>query len=131
MNIELSKALLGLAGSVVTAWLVWRGVRFTQAQAARASTQTAQIERVKVDAAAYESARETWEDMVAGLRAQVDWLTQGQAALRGRVDELEFARKEDQRRINVLTEWARVLLRWLRDNQITGHPEPPEELSRY
>jgi uncharacterized coiled-coil DUF342 family protein len=128
-------ALISGAGVVLAALFTYAGVRFTQRQSRAAAATTAALERDKVDADAYEAARETWAENAAELRRQVGELRDEATAvrrdgreLRGRVDELESTRAADRAKIRDLTDYARTLLRILSENEIT-YPEPPPALN--
>jgi predicted RNase H-like nuclease (RuvC/YqgF family) len=128
-------AIITAAGVILAGISTLLGVRFTQRQARRAQEATAALERDKVDASAYESARSTWEGHVASLRAQVAELREEAEVsrrvgreLRDRVDELETSRSSDRARIRELTDYARDLLRILAEHEIT-YPAPPPGLA--
>jgi TolA-binding protein len=124
-------AIVGAAGIVFAGILTLLGVRFTQRQAREAAAATARLERTKVDAAAYDRARATWDEHVDSLREQVADLREeaesARLALRDariRIDGLEEGRDADRARIRQLTGYARDLLRIMADHEIT-YPAPP------
>jgi len=125
-------ALITAGGVVLAALFTLMGVRFTQRATRAAAERTAALERTKVDAQAYESARQTWDEHVDSLREQLadlreDAERQRRTAqeLRARVDELEDGRERDRARIRELTSYARQLLRILADHEIPYPPPPP------
>lgn len=125
-------ALFTACGVVLAALFTYFGVRYTQRSSRAAAAEIARLEVKKADAAAYESARDTWEQERAWLREQV-------TDLRGRVDELEHGRAQDRTRIRELEEreardraliaelasYARDLLRILAEHHIPYPPPPP------
>lgn len=113
-------AIIAAAAVVVSAAISAWAARY----AARRSNR---IEASKVDAAAYESARQTWQEHVDSLREQV-------AELKGRVEELSRAQAEDKLRISQLSArieawsaYTRQLVRLLREHAIE-YPPPPASL---
>jgi chromosome segregation ATPase len=140
-------AVITAAGLVIGGWLGYLGVRFTQRQAAEVAEDHDRREQEKEHnaayAAAYGSARETWDEHVDSLREQVADLREemqrlaSEAAtlrenareLRARVDELETGRDLDRTRIRELTTWARDVLRILAEHGI-AYPPPPPGLER-
>lgn len=131
MDPTVTVAIISAAGVVLAGISTLLGVRFTQRQARRAQDATAALERDKVDATSYESARATWEEHVTSLRAQVAELREEARLsrrvgreLRNRVDELETSRSADRRRIRELTDYARGLLRILAEHEIASPPPP-------
>lgn len=135
MDPTVTVAVISGAGVVLAAIFTYAGVRFTQRQSRAAAQATAALERDKVDADAYEAARETWTETVAELRRQVaelreeaETIRRGGRELRTRVDELESTRAADRQKIRDLTDYARTLLRILSENEIT-YPEPPPALN--
>lgn len=134
MDPTVTVALISAAGVILAAVFTLAGVRYTQQQSRAAAERTAALERTKVDAQAYESARGTWEKHIESLRKQLDELSadaerQRQTAreLRQRVDELESGQDRDHARIRELTAYARELLRILSDHGI-AYPPPPAGL---
>jgi predicted RNase H-like nuclease (RuvC/YqgF family) len=127
-------ALITAAGLVVSAVMVYLGVRFTQRSARAAAAATANLDRAKVDSTAYENARETWAESVTELRRQVAELREDRDTnartvreLRGRVEELETGQSVDRRQIRELADYARRLLRILAEHDLT-YPAPPPAL---
>lgn len=125
-------ALIAAGGVILAAVFSLAGVRFTQRATRAAAERTAALERTKVDAQAYENARQTWDEHVDSLREQLADLReeaeqQRRAArdLRSRVDELEEGRDRDRARIRELTAYARELLRILGEHGIAYPPPPP------
>lgn len=125
-------ALVSGVALVVSALVTLLGVRYTQRQARAAADATARLEANKVDARAYESARETWaehvvhlREQVAELRGRIDELEQGRVRDRTRIRELEEGRIRDEARIGDLTRYARILLRILGEHHIAYPPPPP------
>jgi hypothetical protein len=130
-------------GVILAAAFTYGGVRYTQRQSRAAARATADLDRTKVDAAAYESAKTTWErhvddlqEQVTDLRAQVVELRaetererRTARELRARVDELEHDGRVDRARIRELTDYARDLLRILGEHEIS-YPSPPGALSQ-
>lgn len=117
-------AIITAVGAVLAALFAYAGIRYTQGAAARAARATKHLEETKVDAAAYESARETWNEHVESLRKQVVELRKESADLLTRVDEMERGRLRDRDRIHELTDYARQLLRILAQHEIP-YPPPP------
>jgi hypothetical protein len=110
-------SLAGAAGVVLSGLISFLAVRYTQRSAQRATAASERLERVKVDAEAYESAKATWNEHVAVLRGQV-------AELRVRVVELEADQARCDQRVLDLTRYSRSLMRLLTENDI-AHPSPP------
>jgi hypothetical protein len=48
--------------------------------------------------------------------------------LRERVESLENERDQNKRTINALRDWARRVLAWLKAQNMTGYPEPDNDL---
>lgn len=126
-------ALFSAAGVIIAGAMTLAGVRFTQRQARAAADATAALDRAKVDAAAYESARTTWDEHVDSLREQVADLREESERLRGlsrdlrsRVDDLETAGRADRARFRELVDYARVLLRIMGEYEIAYPPPPPD-----
>lgn len=110
-------ALISSAGVVLAGLITLVGVRYTHRQARTAAEATARLERSKVDAEAYQRARETWTEHVRHLREQV-------AELRARVDELEDDRTRDRARLREWVDHARSLRRLLDEHEIAHPPAP-------
>lgn len=110
-------AVVGAVSAVVSSLLAYLAIRYTQRSAQRASAESSRLELVKVDAEAYEQARDTWEAHVASLRAQL-------VDLRARVVELETDQAKCDQRVLDLTRYSRTLMRILAENDIV-HPSPP------
>lgn len=127
MDTTVTVALITAGGVVLAALFTFLGIRFTQRAATRAAQATERLEETKVDAAAYESARDTWAEHVESLREQVVELRSQCGELRDRVDELQSGRARDQDRIHELTDYARQLLRILAQHEIP-YPPPPAGL---
>jgi len=127
----LSGAIVTTIGVVLAAVFTYAGVRFTQRSARAAQDRTDELDKSKVDAAAYESARRTWDEHVDSLRAQVNDLRDESERLRvvtrelrDRVDELENGRAADRARIRELTAWCRAVVEILDAHEI-NYPSLP------
>jgi uncharacterized protein HemX len=131
-------AILSSLGVVAAAIIGWLGVKHTQRQAAKAQQVTTEIERSKIDAAAYAEARKIWDSLIDDLREQVaiqrteiaDLRREHNSELRSlreRLGDLEQKRAGDRRALHLLTVYARELLRLLKENGIVS-PAPPEGL---
>lgn len=134
MDPTVTVAVITATGVVLAAVITLAGVRFTQRQARAAAEATAALDRAKVDAAAYESARTTWDEHVDSLRQQVADLREESERLRvlardlrGRVDDLEASGRADRARMRELVEYAKGLLRILAEHEIS-YPQPPPDL---
>lgn len=110
-------SLAGALGVVLSGLISYMAVRYTQRQAKAAQDASERLERVKVDAEAYEAAKATWNEHVAALRGQV-------AELRARVAELEAEQHRCDQRVLDLTRYSRTLMRLLAEHDI-AHPAPP------
>lgn len=110
----------------------------TYAAARVTGRQSAKSHKAAVDAAAYESARGIWGDVIEDLRQQVQDQKHSIAELRSsmggeirqlreRLGDLETKRAGDRRAIHILTEYAKLLLQVLRSHGIEP-PEPPDGL---
>uniref|UniRef100_UPI003F491EB7 hypothetical protein n=1 Tax=Pseudonocardia sp. CA-138482 TaxID=3240023 RepID=UPI003F491EB7 len=134
-------AVLSSCGGVLAAALTYLGVRLTQRQAVKAQAVAAEIEQVKVNAAAYAEARHVWDALIADLRTKVadqkheiSDLRRGLAAqradaelLRKRLEDMEQKRAGDRYAIHVLAVYARQLLKVIKDANLVP-PPPPEGL---
>jgi predicted RNase H-like nuclease (RuvC/YqgF family) len=125
-------AIISTAGVVLAGIFTLLGVRFTQRQSRAAAAATAALDRDKVDANAYEAARETWTETVAELRRQVaelrdeaEAVRRGGRELRARVDELESTRAADRQTIREFRDYARALLAILVAHELPYPPPPP------
>lgn len=132
-----------LIGVLVTALAGYVGVRYT-ARSARAAQEEAErrandLEKNKVDALAYERARDNYDAAIATMQREIDQLKAGREydrqehkrqieSLQNRVQELETARASDRATISSLVAYVKVLLDLLRDNRI-AYPPPPTHLS--
>lgn len=134
---------LAFVGVIITAFLGYLGLRFTAQSSRKAQQQTeertAALERSKVDAQAYERARENYDSALKTMQSQIDALKTGRQydreehsrqinELRERLRELEDARRVDRATIATLAAYARVLLGILRDNKL-AYPPPPDHLT--
>jgi septal ring factor EnvC (AmiA/AmiB activator) len=130
--------MLSTLGAIVTALCTYLGVRLNARNAKQAQTKTSEIERTKIDAAAYDSAREIWDAVINDLREQVadqrKELSELRVSiskyhneigkLRDRLEDLETKRAGDRRAIHTITTYALQLLRLLKDNGIAPPPAP-------
>jgi septal ring factor EnvC (AmiA/AmiB activator) len=130
--------VLSAAGTVIVAILGYLGMRINARNAKAAQTSTAELERSKIDAAAYDSAREIWDSVINDLRRQVADQHKELAALRtlvskyhteigdlrDRIEDLETKRAGDRRAIHAITTYARQLLQLLKVNGIAPPPAP-------
>lgn len=128
-------AFVGALGSV---FAVFVANRFTSRSARAAQKQAAEIERTKVDALAYQRARESYDAALKAQELRIQQLQSEMAEDRGeyraeiadcksRIRELEDARRMDQLRIRTLVEYMRTLIQILRSHQI-DYPLPPAEM---
>lgn len=138
-------ALFSLGGVIVTAFLGFLGIQYTARSSRNAQEQAtkraAELERTKVDAQAYQRARENYDSALSVMQGQIEALKSGReydrqehtrqiGELRDRVRELDEARRADRATIVTLAAYARVLLSLLRDNSI-AYPPPPPDLSQH
>lgn len=135
MDSPLIVALMGALGSVLAVVIA---NRFTTRSARKAQQQSSDIERTKVDAQAYERARENYD---AALTTQGRRIVDLQKELaddraesrseiadcRARIRELDLARRSDRERIRALAAYLRTLIAILRQHDIT-FPTPPAEM---
>lgn len=89
--------------AVITALFVLAGVIYTQRQIRKAAERTSAVEDRKVDAEAYDRAREFDQGIVNGIK---DELTRAKAEVRELRDALE---KERAEHFNEVTEFRRKL----------------------
>lgn len=127
MSETLIIALISLGGVGLTALGSWAGVVFTNRVSAKAQRRAAEIEQSKVDAAAYNSAKEIWGALIDDLSKQVAEQRCDVRSLRDRVEELERGRAKDHDLIRRLMAYARQLIDMLIGAGITP-PEPPTEM---
>lgn len=132
MDTPVLVAIISTVGVVLAAVVTFAGVRYTQRSSRAAAEATARLEAKKVDAAAYEAARDTWEqerlwlrEQVTDLRGRVDELEHGRAQDRARIRELEEREARDRALIAELAGYARALLRILAEHHIPYPPPPP------
>ena len=127
--------ILSTLGTVIAALIGWFGVRHTQRQASKAQQVTIEIERSKIDAAAYAEARKIWDSLIDDLRSQVanqraeiadlrKASNEEMRALRADLSDLARKRAGDRQAIHLLTVYARDLLKALDTNGVTP-PSPP------
>lgn len=135
-------ALAGGAGTVITAFIAYLGVRYTQRLVSKASDATARLEQSKVDASAYGRARESYEaamrtqsEQIGDLSRQVAELRHNaredhaeMEELRDRIEKLEVARRADRTTIQALSTYIRALVLLLRQAGVP-YPPPPVALS--
>lgn len=135
IDLSLWVAVIGLFGSIGA---VFVANRFTTRSTRAAQLQTAAIERTKVDALAYERARQSYDAALATQNRRLADLQQelnedreeyrtGVAECKQRIRELEDARRADQVRIRNLVAYMRVLIGLLRQHEI-AYPLPPIEM---
>jgi septal ring factor EnvC (AmiA/AmiB activator) len=117
-----------LAQALITAVLVLAGVAVTQWQLDRASKRTTRIEEEKVDAAAYDRARNFDREVVEGIREELDRakreLAEMRAALARERAEWSTERAELLRHIAELERSVARLRRRLRAAGIDIEEEP-------
>lgn len=123
--------ILSAAGGILGAVLTFIATRWSGRQAARAQQQTLQIERDKVDAAAYAEARQTWESMIGSLRADNDSKAQeisnlrvAAAADRAELENVSRGFSSRGHTIDLLREYIYTLHRFIRKNRLTPPPAP-------
>lgn len=126
-DVNILSALGGILAAVLTFW----GVRLSQKQSAKAQQVTQEIERSKIDAAAFGQAQVIWDSIIKDLRDtstdqrhEISDLRREQDAHRARIEDLEKKRAGDRRSIHLLTEYIRDLLKVIEDNGLTP-PKPP------
>lgn len=131
-------AILTLAGVVITAVATVAVARFTARSAKAAQEKAAQIEESKVDALAYQRARDSYDASIKQLQEQIDRLKQErsedradhasqQADLRERITSLERRLTANRESLQRLADYARILLALLRENGISA-PMPPNDI---
>jgi Tfp pilus assembly protein PilN len=136
MTDQIITSAISVSGVIISALLVYLGVRYTQRQAAQAQERTADTEAERVDLArldamAKEITRLDQRYAEADTRhiAQIRQLRRDHdselRALRGRVDEVEQAHARARTEIRTLAEYARGLLRLLQHAGISYPPPPP------
>ena len=123
--------LISLVGTIITALGLLAGVIYTQLQVKRAQARTAEIEKAKVDAASYETARKNFESIIAAqstrldrLSRELDECSEDMDSMRKRITELEMLREKDAQTTRTVANYARSLLRILRTTEVV-YPEPP------
>lgn len=135
MDSPLVVALLGALGSIIAVFIA---NRFTTRSARKAQERAAEIESTKVDAQAYERARESYD---AALTTQTRRIVDLQkemvddraeyrseiADCRARIRELDQARRDDREHIRALVAYLRVLIGILRKHDI-AFPDPPAQM---
>lgn len=126
--------ILSALGGILAAVLTFLGVKIQQRQSAKAHQATQEIEKSKVDAAAFGQAQVIWDSIIKDLREttsdqrrEISDLRREFEAQRARIEVLERKRSADARSIHLLTEYIRDLLELIRDNNLTP-PEPPPGL---
>lgn len=124
MNEAVTVALITLGGVLLTVLGGYFGVRFTAKVSDKAQKSTTEIERSKVDAAAYSSARDIWGSLIDDLRDQIAGQRDELRLLRQRIDCLEQNRHSDRQEIRERDDYIAVLRRLLRKAAIE-HPDPP------
>lgn len=124
--------ILSAAGGILAAILTFWGVKISQKQAARAQQVTHEIEKSKVDAAAFGQAQLIWDSIIRDLREttsdqrrEISDLRREFEAQRARLEDLEKKRAGDRKAIHLLTEYVRDLLELIRDNDLTPPAPPP------
>lgn len=96
---------------------------------------TARAQSRGAEATAYDTAREIWGDLIDDLRSKVSDQRREIDAMRKRFDgemqtlrirleDLESQRANDVKRINLLVEYAKALVRALKSNGIEPPPQP-------
>lgn len=123
--------LISLVGTVITALGLLAGVIYTQLQVRRAQARTAEIEKAKVDAGSYETARKNFESIIAAQSTRLDRLarelddcSEDMDSMRKRVSDLEIQREQDAQTMRTVVNYCRSLLRILRNTEVV-YPEPP------
>lgn len=128
MNGSVSIALVSFAGVLLTVAGTYAGVRYTTGTATKAQAQAAVTERERVDATAYNTAREIYGDVIEKLGRQVEKLERQAEKQDQRIEHLERDRINDRAMIQRLSDYARELSRLLRGAGI-AHPAAPEGFS--
>lgn len=105
--------ILNLAGGVVTAILVFLGVRYTARQSSKSSGRQVQVSERQVDV-------EEWRGLVADLKDELRRLS-------ARVDELEKKRESDRARFDALEALYRFALSYIRELLAWGRTVAPAE----
>jgi septal ring factor EnvC (AmiA/AmiB activator) len=125
---------ISLIGTALTALGLLAGVIYTQRQVRKAQARTAEIEKAKVDAGSYETARKNFESIIGaqGLRIdrlakELDDMYEERDSMKKRIDELEAARQIDERNIRILAMYCRRLMNLLEQNGL-AYPTPPPVL---
>lgn len=131
-------ALIGTAGTIITAYIGARAKRWVDRRAAERAEIRSELQQRQAD-------REQWESLVNQWRTEVHDLRDMRAEdkrvyeaevreLRVRVEQLERDREADRERIQRLTndllrlsEWARRVVQLLRTNNIT-FPQLPIDI---
>lgn len=124
MNEPVLVAVLTLAGVLLTVLGGYFGVRATTKVSDKAQKSQSEIEKSKVDAAAYASAREIWGSLIDDLRDQIAGQRDELRLLRQRIDCLEQNRHTDRQDLQKRDDYISVLRRLLRKAAIE-HPDPP------
>lgn len=124
--------ILSALGGILAALLTFWGVKISQKQSAKAQEVTQEIEKSKVDAAAFGQAQLIWDSIIKDLREttsdqrrEISDLRREFEAQRARLEDLERKRASDRKAIHLLTEYVRDLLELIRDNDLTPPPPPP------
>lgn len=129
---------LSAVGAIITAIGGYFGVRINARNAKQAHAITVEIERSKIDAEAYDSAREIWDALINDLRNQVADQRKELAELRrviarsnaevnklrDRLEDLEAKRAVDHQMIQTVINYARQLRQLLKSNGISAPPAP-------
>lgn len=131
-------AMITLAGTIISGLLVYLGSRYTQRQVALAAAGTAATEAERVDLARLDQMSREIQRMdqryiAADTRhaAQIRQLRRDHDAelesLRDRLGEVEQKHTRSRAELRILTEYARTLLRLMREQGI-AYPDPPPGL---
>ncbi len=134
-------SILSAGGGILGAVLTLVGVRLSQRQSNKQLQVTADIERDKVNAAAYTEGRQVWAEMVKDLQvertAQKNQISDLQVKVeaqdaeshrwRQRLEDMEQKRSGDRYAIHLISTYARRLLRTIEDGGLVP-PQPPEGL---
>jgi predicted RNase H-like nuclease (RuvC/YqgF family) len=138
MDVTLWKAAIATLGTVLAAWLVYKGGRYTATKAKEGSDASTGVTAQDSALKAWEGLLTPYRDEVAKLRADVENLTTELSKERKqRAKEAEEQRKLTELLHSELGEWkrvAKVIAKWavgLRDEVLRlggAMPATPEEL---